>query len=201
VIAYSNVYTICQATLSVICIGESGALSSDDDVHQSDIATPAERNEWGLTKGPALSRSNVVVRASVRGRSAYANRDFRPGDFVCEYRGVLKLKTESLQDEKNYGECGIGCFCLDVEHNGTIFTIDATSTINDPGRYINHASKNANLLKMRPVVTQIKNRSKLRVGLTAIRHIKKDEELFFDYGIRDKELPWTITDAKNLPGT
>jgi len=94
------------APISVTYLGESGALSSDDDVHQVDIATPAERYKWGLTKGPALSRNNVEVRASVRGRSAYAKRDFRPGDFVCEYRGVLKPKSESLQDEQEYRELG-----------------------------------------------------------------------------------------------
>ena len=182
-------------------IEESGALSSDDDVHQADVATPAEKNKWGLTKGPALSRKNVEVRMSVsRGRSAYAARDFNPGDFVCEYRGVLKSKTESLQDEKHYEELGLGCYCFDVEYEGKIFTIDATDTINDPGRYINHASKNANLLKMRPVVTGVGKKRKPKVGFTAVCHINKGDELFFDYGIRNKELPWTNTDAKTLQG-
>jgi len=188
------------ALISVTYLGESGALSSDDDVHQVDIATPAERYKWGLTKGPALSRNNVEVRASVRGRSAYAKRDFRPGDFVCEYRGVLKPKSESLQDEQEYRELGIGCYCLDVQYQGSTFTIDASDTINDPGRYINHASKNANLQKMCPVVTGVGKRRKPGVGFTAVSHIKKGDELFFDYGIRDRELPWTFTDAKNLPG-
>ena len=133
-------------------------------------------------------------------RSAYAARDFHPGDFVCEYRGVLKSKTESLQDEKHYEELGLGCYCLDVEYEGKIFTIDATDTINDPGRYINHASKNANLLKMRPVVTGVGKKRKPKVGFTAVCHINKGDELFFDYGIRNKELPWTYTDAKTLQG-
>jgi len=45
-----------------------------------------------------------------------------------------------------------------------------------------------------------KNYSKLRVGLIAVRNIRKDEELVFEYWIRGKELPWTIADAKKLPG-
>ena len=175
-------------------------MSSDDDVHQAAVAYPVEKYRWGLAKGPTLSRSNVDVRMSVRGRSAYAKRDFCPGDFVCEYRGVLKPKEESLQDEKQYEELGLGCYCLDVEYEGSTYTIDATDTINDPGRYINHASKNANLQKMRPVVTGKGKKRKPRVGFTALRHIKEGEELFFDYGIRNKELPWTYTDAKNLQG-
>jgi len=192
---YMHLENICNTE-------ESGTLSSDDDVHQAPLATPYEKNKWGLTKGPTLSRKNVDVKLSTsgRGRSAYAARNFSPGDFVCEYRGVRKSKAESIQDEQHYRDLGLGCYCLDVEHEGTTFTIDATDTINDPGRYINHASKNANLLKMRPVFAGVGTKRKLRVGFTAACHIKKGEELFFDYGIRDKELPWTFTDAKNLQG-
>jgi len=183
-------------------VAQCGALSSDDDVHQAEIATPAERNKWGLTKGPLLSRKNVEVKmSSGRWRGAFAARSFHPGDFVCEYQGVVKPKEESIKDEQEYGELGLGCYCLDVEYKGQIFTIDATDSINDPGRYINHASKNANLVKMRPVVTGVGKKRKPRVGLTAARTIKKGEELFFGYGIRDKELPWTFTDAaKALQG-
>ena len=116
--------------------------------------------------------------ASVRGWSAYAKRDFWPGDFVCEYRGVLKSKSESLQDEQEYRELGIGCYCLDVQYQGSTFTIDAIDIINDPACYINHASKNANLQKMCPVVTGVGKRRKPRVGFTAV--IQKGDELFFD---------------------
>jgi len=116
--------------MSVICIG---AISSDDDLHQSDIATPADINEWGLTKGPSLSRSNVVVRASVRGRSAYANRDFRPGDFVCEYCGVLKprtIKVSRMRRTMETAESDVSVWMLSImEHSSQLMPLLPSMTL------------------------------------------------------------------------
>ena len=74
---------------------------SYDDVHQTDIATLAEKNKWGLMKGPTPSRKNVEVRLSdTRGRSAFVKK--LSTRRLCEYRGVVKPKQESLLDEKEY---------------------------------------------------------------------------------------------------
>lgn len=174
---------------------------SDSDEEPFNLATPAEKYRWGLAKGRQFSRSNVIVNlssSSQRGRSAFAAKRFSPGDFVCEYRGIVKEKRQSFLDESQYSEAGVGCYCLDVTFEGKQYTIDATFTINDPGRYINHASRNCNLILMRPVVTGMEDHRRLRIGFVAKNTIEKGDELFYDYGIRDKDLPWTVSDAKKM---
>ena len=93
---------------------------------------------------------------------------------------------------------GLGCYCLDVTYDGKMYTFDATPTIKDPGRYINHASRNNNLVLMKPVMIGDKDCRRLRIGFSAKKAIQKGEELFFDYGIRKKDIPWTITDGKKF---
>lgn len=59
------------------------------------------------------------------------------------------------------------------------------ATINDPGHYINHASKNQNLQLMKPILVG----GKLWIGFVVKVAINKGEELYFDNGIWDKEIP------------
>ena len=41
----------------------------------------------------------------------------------------------------------------------------------------------------------------LRIGFVAKRNIPAREELFYDYGVRDKEIPWLISDGKAMVQT
>lgn len=108
-----------------------------------------------------------------------------------------KNGNEDWGDQRN-ASLGLGCYCLDATFENVKYVFDATASINDPGRYINHASKNYNLLKMQPVLTG----GRLRMGFVARRDIKYGEELFFHYGLKsDPDLPWITTDAKKISTT
>ena len=146
-----------------------------------------------MLKGRQHSRSNVLVRVRSDGeRGAYAARPFNPGDFVCEYAACVKKTKDSKEEDNMYQTLGVGCYCLDAVYNGEKITFDATATINDPGRYINHASKNQNLQLMQPIFVA----GKVRIGFVAKTTICKGDELYFDYGIRRKDIVWLTTDAK-----
>ena len=49
----------------------------------------------GLMCGSSRSKKNVEVAiVGGRGRSAFAKRDFKPGDFTCEYSSVVREKED-----------------------------------------------------------------------------------------------------------
>ena len=162
---------------------------SDLELHYT-FNNPQEKYVHGMGKGKEVSRANVNVSIREDGeRAGYAAKNFLAGNFVCEYAATVKLKETSLEEQETYKSLGLGCFCLDAEYNGKMYTFDATATINDPGRYINHRSRDYNLVIMKPIFIN----GKLRIGLSAQRDIKCGEEFYFDYGVRDKEIPWLIT--------
>ena len=58
--------------------GPYEGFSCDDDT-PTNLATPRECYLWGLLKGKKYSRRNVTCRmVKERGRSAFANRSFKP---------------------------------------------------------------------------------------------------------------------------
>lgn len=64
---------------------------------------------WGLLKGRNYSRSNVLVKETRPGeRSAYAAKDFKAGDFVCEYAACVKEKERSLAENSRYEQLHLG---------------------------------------------------------------------------------------------
>ena len=188
-------------------------LTSDDDLELDDssgdsspvpYATCKEKYLKGLLHGKKLSRRNVTIAfVAGRGRSAFASKTFNPGDFICEYEAVVRRKKDQEADwgEMTNAELGLGCYCLDVVYNQEAYTFDATSKHNARGRYINHARRNPNLLLMQPVMIGKPPKRQLRIGLVAKRQIKSGEELFYDYGIKDQQIPWLKSDAKKIATT
>ena len=46
------------------------------------LATPREKYLWGLLKGKRYARANIKIKeVKGRGRSAFAAKNFKPGDF------------------------------------------------------------------------------------------------------------------------
>ena len=105
------------------------------------------------------------------GRSAFAARSFKPGQYVCEYASLVRKTTNPDWGEERNVELGIGCHCLDATYKGVKYTFDASARINEPGRYINHAGRNANLQKMPPVMIESLPKTRLRIGFVAKTHI------------------------------
>ena len=175
---------------------------SDTDSEPGVLATPKECYLWGLLKGRQYSRKNVsIMLVPGRGRSAFAARAFNPGQFVCEYASLLRKTVDPDWGEQRNAELGIGCYCLDATYQGVKYTFDASAHIKDPGRYINHASKNTNLVKMPPVMIDAPPKSRLRIGFVARTRIEEGDELFFNYGVKDSQIPWLKVDAKSIGTT
>jgi len=105
----------------------------------------------------------------------------------------LNSEAKRLDDDGRYESLRIGCFSLDAFIDGNWWTFDATGTINDPGRYINHASRNTNLIVMKPRIGE-----RYRIGFVARHAIQKGNELFYHYGIKDRDIPWLTSDARKM---
>ena len=178
---------------------ESNEGFSDPSNSPHPIATTKEKYLWGMMKGKEYARSNITIKeVEGRGRSAFVAKSFKAGDFVCDYGGMVRKKVGEDWGDRRYASVGLGCYCLDAVYNNEKYVFDATPSINDPGRYINHAKRNSNLAIRPPVMIGEPPNSQLKIGFVAIRDINAGEELFFDYGIRDKDTPWLATDAKKV---
>ena len=176
-------------------------LSETDEEYLPSYITSIERYARGLSS-KKTSRRNVQVKLlDNHERGAFATRHFNQGDFVCEYASKVIPKEDSLVDQDRYQEIGLGCYCLDARYQGKWYTFDATLTLRDPGRFINHASSHCNLTLMQPILVGRGARQRLRIGFLAKHQISPGDQLFFDYGVRDQ--PWMIADARKcaLTGT
>jgi len=60
---------------------------------------------------------------------------------------------------------------LDVTYENVKYVFDAIASINDPGRYINHARRNYNLVKMPPVMIGEPPHGTLKIGFVAKKDI------------------------------
>ncbi|CAF1437573.1 unnamed protein product [Adineta steineri] len=127
---------------------------------------------------------------TLKGRGVYTTRKFFRNDYIVEYAGELLTQIEAKHRENLYGRNHkIGCYMYYFKWGEKVFCVDATEETNRLGRLINHSRKNSNC---QPKVFVIRDQP--RLVLVALRDIEIDEELFYDYGERRKDIieafPW-----------
>ncbi|KAL0281257.1 UNVERIFIED_CONTAM: hypothetical protein PYX00_002295 [Menopon gallinae] len=123
-------------------------------------------------------------------------RDIKRGEFVCEYLGELISESESSVRDVIYNRQKLPyIFDLDFSTDGNAkYCIDATRCGN-LARYINH-SCDPNLV-VRAVWIECLHPDMPRLAFFAKRHIRKNEELTFDYENKDEYK--TAEESKERP--
>lgn len=96
------------------------------------------------------------------------------------------FRKDKAKMEREYSLNGEGCFILEVQSpvSSQWICLDATRAFGTLGRLINHDRK-PNLRSMAAMVN-----GTLRVGFLAARVIMKGDELTFNYGHQETDIPW-----------
>ena len=116
-------------------------------------------------------------------------------EYVCEYNttAVLKeKKNEELQREYELNNDEASC-TIEAKVQGKKMFFDATRHMDQFGRYINHVARGCNVQPHPPLFV----RGKWRDGFYATTNISPGEELFWDYGCQDSEIPWMSAEYQN----
>ena len=86
--------------------------------------------------------------------------------------------------EVEYANNNEGCYLLRGKIKEKNMWFDATRKFDQYGRYINHSTDH-NIKPIPPVFVH----EKWRIGFLATKDIKPEEELLYDYGVRDDDIP------------
>ncbi len=131
-----------------------------------------------------------------KGRGVAAGENIEKQEYIVEYKynESYPLK-ERKEREEEYIVNGEGCFILEVQlpNDRGWMCLDATRNPECWARHINH-SATPNLKMFRPAMV----RGKWRVGFTALRDIKKGEELTYDYGRQKNQPDWMSRKKRNV---
>ena len=117
--------------------------------------------------------------------------------YICEYI-TAEVYPRSLKKshEDEYKENGEGCYIFEARVAlGQWYCFDATRRMDQFGRFMNHAPGEAANSKAFPPK---KIRGKYRVGFLASRDILQGEEITWDYGVRDEDIPWLAKPARKV---
>jgi len=112
-------------------------------------------------------QNNIIVGQSKFGKGIFANKDFNKGELIFELQGstIKFVDTLNLGNEE--------CYPIQIDIDKYIYLIA-------PYKYINHScSPNSG----------IKNKTKL----VALKKIKQNEEILYDYSTTMLERSWTMT--------
>ncbi len=107
-----------------------------------------------------------VIKSNIHRKGLSATRNIKKGKRIIEYRGK-KITHKQADEDTKYGYDVTYLFTLDTK-----YLLDGDFEFNK-ARLINH-SCNPNC--------EVLDESKSKIWITAIRNIKKNEELSYDYG-------------------
>ena len=118
------------------------------------------------------------------GYGVFATQDFFEGDYVCQYKGDwLTVESAKYLEEKGYRKPEYQMYV--ERRGGGGFYINQVVDASEPcyaltmGRNINHSIANANVVQR---LFQDKTRKFACIYFKALRHIKKGEEILYNYG-------------------
>ncbi|CAK8686150.1 unnamed protein product [Clavelina lepadiformis] len=135
-----------------------------------------------------------VAEIENKGRGVIATKQFVHGEFIVEYVGDLITWKEAKKREVKYAsDTNVGCYMYYFNSKAKRFCIDATNESSSFGRLFNHSRRKPNC-RTRVVWIGGKSGEQPHLAIIAKRDIKKEEEMLFDYGDRErdaiKENPW-----------
>ena len=133
-----------------------------------------------------------MFQCPTKGRSIRTTRPYKENEFVVEYAGkLLSYKAGKQRDTELEDSPEIGCYLFFFRYADKSYCIDATEDTSDFGRLINHKMEK-HLPNLQPYGRTIFDR--VALCFRAKRDIKTGEELFYDYGERDRNRvahhPW-----------
>ena len=150
--------------------------------------TPLEKVIQGLRNNP--DGEGLIINTTKEGRGVFTTRQMQPGDFVIEYVGELLFDRGEIEKrEEMYDDNGEGCYVIH-----TTWGMDCKPCVVDPTRLYTNAAKfinhkiNGNIRPHRLV--KVNTDEQPRLGMVAARHIAPGTQLYWDYGVRDKDIPW-----------
>ena len=124
-----------------------------------------------------MSSKFEVRRSKIHGSGVFAAKNIKKGEFIIEYKGLLRSHEEV--DAAYDGEDETGhTFLFTLNED---FVIDANIKGNE-ARWINHScDPNCD---SEHIDAEDGDKSKDRIEIKAIRDIKAGDELSYNYGIR-----------------
>jgi histone-lysine N-methyltransferase SETD8 len=139
-----------------------------------------EREEdIGLRIREGLEDGLVKSEEGEKGFGIRTTREFRQGEFVCEYSGELVSKACAVERELAYAaDLAAGCYMYYFAFQNQEWCVDAT-VCGRFGRLINHSARHGNLVTRALAVDGIP-----RLCFFARRALRCGEELLYDYGDR-----------------
>lgn len=124
-----------------------------------------------------MSSKIEVRRSKIHGSGVFAAKNIKKGEFIIEYKGLLRSHEEVDAAYDNEDETG-HTFLFTLNED---YVLDANIKGND-ARWINHScDPNCD---SEHVDAENGDKSKDRIEIKAIRDIKAGEELSYNYGIR-----------------